>query len=125
MVMMEDMGVVTRITATRDYRRARDGGVALQESGTQLTEPPLYQVVMLNDDYTPMDFVVEVLQRFFGMGHEKATRVMLAVHTEGRAVCGVYTRDIAETKAMQVNRHARESQHPLLCEIEVAAGDSA
>jgi len=64
-----------------------------------------------------------VLQLFFGMGREKATQVMLAVHTQGKAVCGIYTRDIAETKAMQVNRYARENQHPLLCEIE-AAGDA-
>ena len=78
---------------------------------------------MINDDYTPMEFVVEVLQLFFAMGREKATQVMLAVHTQGKAVCGIYTRDIAETKAMQVNRYARENQHPLLCEIE-AAGDA-
>ncbi len=78
---------------------------------------------MINDDYTPMEFVVEVLEVFFGMKREKATQVMLTVHTQGRAVCGVYTRDIAETKAMQVNQYARENQHPLLCEIE-AAGDA-
>ncbi len=65
-----------------------------------------------------MDFVVEVLEVFFAMNREKATKVMLTVHTEGKAVCGVYTRDIAETKAMQVNQYARECQHPLLCEIE-------
>jgi len=75
---------------------------------------------MLNDDYTPMEFVVEVLERFFNLGREQATRIMLAVHTQGQAVCGVYTRDIAETKAMQVNRYARQNQHPLLCEIEAA-----
>jgi ATP-dependent Clp protease adaptor protein ClpS len=100
-----------------------DNDLLVQESKPQLKEPPLYQVVMLNDDYTPMEFVVQVLQTFFGMGREKATRVMLTVHTQGRAVCGVYTRDIAETKAMQVNRFARENQHPLLCEIE-AVGEN-
>jgi ATP-dependent Clp protease adaptor protein ClpS len=100
-----------------------DGDLLVQESKPELKQPPLYQVVMLNDDYTPMEFVVEVLQLFFGMGREKATRIMLTVHTQGRAVCGVYTRDIAETKAMQVNRYARENQHPLLCEIE-ATGDA-
>ncbi|MFM7785685.1 MAG: ATP-dependent Clp protease adapter ClpS [Gammaproteobacteria bacterium] len=100
-----------------------DADVLVQESKPQLKQPPLFQVVMLNDDYTPMEFVVEVLQVFFGMPREKATRIMLTVHTQGRAVCGVYTRDIAETKAMQVNRHAREHQHPLLCEIE-AAGEA-
>ena len=101
-----------------------DGDLALQEAKPELKQPPMYRVVMINDDYTPMEFVVEVLQMFFGMGREKATQVMLAVHTQGRAVCGTYTRDIAETKAMQVNRHARENQHPLLCEIEVAGDES-
>ncbi len=76
---------------------------------------------MLNDDYTPMEFVVEVLQMFFAMGREQATQIMLAVHTQGRAVCGVFTRDIAETKAAQVNQYAQENQHPLLCEIERVA----
>lgn len=124
MTMTQNGPVASMIRATRDDRRAsRDGGVALQEADAHLAEPPLYQVVMLNDDYTPMDFVVDVLQRFFGMGRDKATRVMLAVHTEGRAICGIYTRDIAETKTMQVNRYSREHQHPLLCEVEMASGD--
>lgn len=100
-----------------------DGDVAVQEAKPALKRPPLYKVVMLNDDYTPMDFVVEVLETFFGMTREKATRVMLTVHTEGKAVCGVFTRDIAETKAAQVNQYARENQHPLLCEIEMSGGD--
>jgi len=78
---------------------------------------------MLNDDYTPMDFVVETLEMFFNMDRETATRVMLKVHTNGKAVCGVYTRDIAETKAAQVNQWSKENQHPLLCEIEVADSD--
>ncbi|MBK5344792.1 ATP-dependent Clp protease adapter ClpS [Pseudomonas sp. TH49] len=93
-------------------------GVAVQEAKPALQAPPMYKVVLFNDDYTPMDFVVEVLEMFFNLNRELATKVMLAVHTEGRAVCGVFTRDIAETKAMQVNQYARESQHPLLCEIE-------
>ncbi len=93
-------------------------GLAVQESKPALQAPPLYKVVIFNDDYTPMDFVVEVLEVFFNLNRELATKIMLAVHTEGRAVCGVFTRDIAETKAMQVNQYARESQHPLLCEIE-------
>ena len=90
-------------------------GIAIEE---RLKKPAQYKVVLLNDDYTPMDFVVEVLEVFFGMNREVATKVMLTVHTEGKAICGVFTRDIAETKAMQVNQYARESQHPLLCEIE-------
>ena len=101
----------------------REGDLLVQDSKPELKRPPMFQVVMLNDDYTPMEFVVEVLQHFFGMGREQATRIMLAVHTEGRAACGTYPRDIAETKAAQVNRYAREHQHPLLCEIE-AAGDA-
>lgn len=84
------------------------------------TPPRRYNVVVLNDDYTPMDFVVQVLELFFGLGREQATRIMLKVHTEGRAVCGVYSRDIAEAKAEQVNRFARDNKHPLLCLIEIA-----
>lgn len=95
-----------------------DSGLAVQEARPALQPPSMYKVLLLNDDYTPMDFVVEVLEHFFAMDREKATRIMLAVHTEGSAVCGIYTRDIAETKAMQVNQYARDAQHPLLCEIE-------
>lgn len=102
-----------------------DGGLAVQEEKPVLKRPPMYKVVMLNDDYTPMDFVVEILEDFFYMDREQATRVMLKVHTEGKAVCGIYTRDIAETKAAQVNQYARESQHPLLCEIEVVEHDDS
>lgn len=91
---------------------------ALLPDETKLKPPPLYRVVLLNDDYTPMEFVVGVLLRFFGMNVETATRVMLKVHTEGKGVCGVYPRDVAETKAVQVNEHARASEHPLLCDIE-------
>ncbi len=75
---------------------------------------------MLNDDFTPMEFVVEVLIRFFHMDMEKASQVMLTVHTEGKAVCGVFTRDVAETKAALVVDFARENQHPLMCNVEVA-----
>ena len=99
-----------------------EGGIALQESKPELKKPPLFKVVLLNDDYTPMEFVVEVLESFFRMNREQATHVMLAVHTQGKGVCGIYTRDIAETKAAQVNQHARESGHPLLCEIEASEG---
>lgn len=92
---------------------------ALLPEETRLKPPPLYRVILLNDDYTPMEFVVDVLLKFFGMNVETATRVMLKVHTEGKGVCGVYPKDIAETKAVQVNEHARASEHPLLCDIEV------
>ncbi len=80
----------------------------------------MYKVVLLNDDFTPMDFVVLVLERFFGMDRERATRVMLQVHTQGKGVCGVYSREIAETKVAQVNDYSRAHQHPLLCTMEQA-----
>ena len=91
---------------------------ALAPDEVKLKPPPLYRVVLLNDDYTPMEFVVEILREFFGMNTETATRVMLKVHTEGKGVCGVYPKEIAETKAIQVNEHARAAEHPLLCDIE-------
>lgn len=96
----------------------RGDDLALQEGKTKIKRPPLYKVVLINDDYTPMEFVVHILENFFKMNREKATRIMLQVHTRGKGVCGVYTRDIAETKVYQVNEHARESQHPLLCAME-------
>jgi len=95
-----------------------DDGLAVETSKPELKPPARYKVIMLNDDFTPMDFVVEVLESFFTLNREAATQVMLKVHTEGKAVCGVYTRDIAETKAAQVNDYARECQHPLMCQIE-------
>ncbi len=100
-----------------------DGNLAYAELKPELKRPSMYKVVMLNDDYTPMEFVVEVLEQFFNMHREQATQIMLKVHTNGRAVCGVFTRDIAETKASQVNQYARDNQHPLLCEIEAADDD--
>ena len=99
-----------------------DSSIALQESKPEVKRPPLFKVILLNDDYTPMEFVVEVLEMFFRMNREQATHVMLTVHTQGKGVCGIYTRDIAETKAAQVNQYARENQHPLLCEIEASEG---
>jgi len=99
-----------------------EGGLALQETKPELKRPPLFKVILLNDDYTPMEFVVEVLEVFFRMNREQATQVMLTVHTQGKGVCGVYTKDIAETKAAQVNQYARDHQHPLLCEIEASDG---
>jgi len=91
-----------------------------QQDETATREPPLWQVVLLNDDYTPMEFVVMVLQRFFGKDHEQAIQVMLKVHHEGRGVCGVYPYDIANTKVVQVNRYSRQHQHPLQCVMEEA-----
>lgn len=86
----------------------------------KLKPPPMYKVILNNDDYTPMDFVVEVLIRFFSMDTEKASQLMLNVHYDGKAVCGVYTAEIAETKVMQVNQYARDNQHPLKCTMEQA-----
>lgn len=80
--------------------------------------PKKFKVVLLNDDYTPMDFVVDVIKRFFRLNEELATQVMLQVHVAGRGVCGIYTRDIAETKVAQVNDYSREHEHPLLCTME-------
>ena len=98
--------------------RGNDGDLAVAPAEPKLKRPPLYKVVLLNDDYTPMEFVVEVLEGFFGMDREKATQVMLTVHTQGKGVCGIYPRDIAETKSTRVNQHARDNGHPLLCEVE-------
>ena len=79
----------------------------------------MYKVIILNDDYTPMEFVVHVLERFFGMNREKATQIMLTIHTSGSAVVGIFPRDIAETKSEQVNQYAQENHHPLLSKIEM------
>ena len=97
--------------------RSRDGTV-LETKKSKVKSPPLFKVILLNDDYTPMEFVVLVLQTFFGMTREKATQVMLKVHREGMGVCGVYPRDIATTKVEQVGSYARKHQHPLQCTME-------
>jgi len=97
-----------------------DLGVAVVPEKTRLAPPSMYQVLLLNDDFTPMDFVVEVLERFFSLPEDQATQIMLTVHTEGQAVCGVYSKDVAETKAQQVNEYSRENQYPLLCKTEKA-----
>ena len=97
-----------------------DDGLAVETVKPKLKKPPLYKVIIINDDYTPMEFVIQVLEIFFRMDREKATRIMLHVHTRGVGVCGVYTRDIAETKVQQVNDYSRNNQHPLLCDMEEA-----
>ena len=93
-------------------------GLAVEETKPRLKRPPLYRVVLLNDDYTPMEFVVQVLQSIFGMDRSTATRIMLEVHTRGKGICGVYTFEIAETKVAQVVSLAEQHQHPLLCTME-------
>ena len=90
----------------------------LEAQRSKLKPPPMFKVMLLNDDYTPMEFVVVVLQKFFGMTRERATQVMLKVHREGIGVCGVYPHDIASTKVQQVAAYARRHQHPLQCVME-------
>ncbi len=99
----------------------KDSGVieTVRDSEKQKLQPPRkYKVILNNDDYTPMDFVIEVLMTFFNMDSDRATDVMLQVHHNGKAICGVYSADVAQTKAEQVNRYARDNEHPLLCSCE-------
>ncbi|MEZ7818713.1 MAG: ATP-dependent Clp protease adapter ClpS [Pseudomonadales bacterium] len=96
-----------------------DLGLATAEAKPELKRPPMYKVLLLNDDYTPMEFVVHILENFFSMTREKATQIMLVVHSEGKAVVGIYPRDIAETKSEQVNLYAQENDHPLMSSIEM------
>ncbi len=96
-----------------------DSGIAVQDAKPKLKRPPLYKVILLNDDYTPMDFVIEILMDFFAMSEQKATQVMLQIHTQGVGVCGTYSKDVAETKVYIVNEFSRSHQHPLLCSMEV------
>ena len=92
--------------------------LAIEEARPKLKRPPSYRVILINDDYTPMEFVVEVLEDVFGMERNNATRVMLEVHTKGKGICGVYNYEIAETKVAQVTTIAQQQQHPLLCTME-------
>ncbi len=96
------------------------GDIAIEASKVKPKLPDMYKVLLKNDDYTPMEFVVETIQRFFNKTREQATQIMLQVHTKGVGVCGVYPKDIAETKMKQVLKSAQESDHPLKCEIEPA-----
>lgn len=123
-IRLNEMSVINVTSFNR--LGGQDGQEEDYESGTtatlekpKLKKPPLYKVVLINDDYTPMEFVVEVLRSFFGMNAETATQVMLKVHTEGKGVCGVFSKDVAESKATQVNDYSRECEQPLLCSVEV------
>ena len=98
-------------------------GTLTQEAPPKLKKPRLYQVVLLNDDYTPMEFVVELIELFFYKSRENATQIMLKIHTEGKGVRGGYTEDIAETKAAIVTQYAQDHQHPLMCQAEPANDD--
>lgn len=94
------------------------GGLALETAKPRLKKPPLYRVLLLNDDYTTMEFVVQVLKLIFRHDEEKAAQIMLHVHQKGAGVCGVYTREIAETKVEQVVEFSKQNQHPLQCTME-------
>ena len=105
-------------TPTDKPQHDHEHGVVVAPARPDTARPPLYSVLLLNDDYTPMDFVVDVLLRFFPLNLENATQIMLHVHTRGRGVCGVFTREVAESKVAQVNEFSRMNQHPLLCTME-------
>lgn len=92
--------------------------LAVEEARPKLKRPPLYRVVLINDDFTPMEFVVDILETVFGMERTRATQVMLEVHTKGKGICGVFNFEIAETKVAQVMGIAKQHQHPLLCTME-------
>ena len=112
-----DEGLIVRMQG--DDETERESGVATATQKPELKRPPMYKVILLNDDYTPMEFVVHILEKFFSMDREKATQIMLKVHTEGAAVVAIYPRDIAETKSEQVNLYSQENNHPLMSKIEM------
>lgn len=101
-----------------DFDTELEDDVTVQESKPELKKPPMYKVILLNDDFTPMEFVVHILEYFFSMEREKAVRVMLQVHHEGKGLCGVFSREVAETKVAQVNEYSRDNNHPLMCVME-------
>ena len=102
---------------SEDYESNSSSLVELEEP--KLKKPSLYRVILLNDDYTPMEFVIYVLQTFFSYDKEKATQIMLSVHTKGKGVCGIYTKEVAETKVETVLKMAQSDQHPLKCIMEL------
>ena len=101
-----------------DIKRYDGLDLAVEEAQPKVKQPSLYRVVLLNDDFTPMEFVVDILETLFGMERTRATQVMLEVHTKGKGICGVYNYEIAETKVAQVMSIANQQQHPLLCTME-------
>ena len=122
MIFMASKPPVPAPVAPRTRPKEDDGGSVVVERKAQKTKPPqMYQVVMLNDDYTPMEFVVVVIQEFFNKDRETATQIMLKIHLDGKAICGVYSRDVALTKVEQVQEAARQAGHPLQCVSEPVA----
>jgi len=103
-----------------DWDYDYDDGLIVDEEKPKLRPPKQYKVIVINDDYTPMEFVVQVLMMFFSMDDAKATRVMMSVHTKGKGICGIFSHEIAETKVDQVNEYSRMNQHPLMCTMEEA-----
>ena len=101
-----------------DKLTQQSDGLAVQEAKPKVKKPQLYKVILLNDDYTPMEFVVRVLERFFHKNRDEATQIMLHVHQKGMGVCGLFTREVAETKVQQVMLYAAQNQHPLQCTME-------
>ena len=110
------MNLIKLNKKSEDYDSNTSALVELEEP--KLKKPPLYRVILLNDDFTPMEFVIYVLQTFFGYDKEKSTQIMLAVHTKGKGVCGIYTKEVAETKSNQINNFAKQNEHPLVSDIE-------
>ncbi|KKB63097.1 Clp protease ClpS [Robbsia andropogonis] len=98
----------------------KQDGTVLERQEQKLKPPPMFKVVLLNDDFTPMEFVILIIQQYFNKDRETASQIMLKVHREGRGVCGVYSRDVAATKVEQVVTHARQAGHPLQCVMEEA-----
>src|SRR5690606_36946090 len=117
-----DIEIITQELMAHESEHEHDHGrgLAVESAKPEVARPPLFRVLLLNDDFTPMDYVVEVLRGFFNLDQEQAVQVMLHVHTRGRGVCGVFTREVAETKVTQVNEYSRAHQHPLLCTMEKA-----
>lgn len=116
----EILKVINNSEDGSDHDSDHDSGLMVQESRPDVAEPKRYMVILINDDFTPMEFVVLILREFFNLDEEAATRIMLNVHTKGKGVCGIYSKDIAETKVVMVNEFAKENEHPLLCTMEQA-----
>ena len=116
-----DANMIERPTLMAERKDDEDGGTGVgvaTRTRTKTKKPSLYKVLMLNDDYTPMEFVIDVLQHIFQKNREEATKIMLHVHQKGVGVCGVYTYEVAETKVTQTVDYARKNQHPLQCTLE-------
>lgn len=112
---MKFMATKPPVPATRPIEKDDDGSVVLERRPQKTKPPQMYQVVVLNDDYTPMEFVVMVIQEYFNKDRETATQIMLKIHLDGKGVCGVYSKDVAGTKVEQVLDAARKAGHPLQC----------